>query len=217
MLSRTDAYIGILIDDLVTKGTDEPYRIFTSRAEFRLHLRIDNADRRLMPLAHTLGTIADADWNRFLQWSEERSRILNLLKQRKPDLSSPVYRAMRSAPAGRRTLDSILRRPEVSIDDIRPEIPPGAAPALKPAHWKAIETEVKYAGYLQQQQRQMERLKRAEARRIPADFAYRGLPGLSREVVEKMERVKPQTLGQAGRIPGITPAAIAVINLHLGR
>ena len=217
VLSRTDAYIGILIDDLVTKGTDEPYRIFTSRAEFRLHLRIDNADRRLMPLAHALGTIADADWNRFLQWSEERSRILNLLKQRKPDLSSPVYRAMHSAPAGRRTLDSILRRPEVSIDDIRPEIPPGAAPALKPAHWKAIETEVKYAGYLQQQQRQMERLKRAEARRIPADFAYRGLPGLSREVVEKMERVKPQTLGQAGRIPGITPAAIAVINLHLGR
>ncbi len=216
VLARTDAYIGILIDDLVTKGTDEPYRIFTSRAEFRLHLRIDNADRRLTPLARKLGTIADADWERFLQLSEQRSRILNLLKQRKPAPTSPVYRAMHSAPAGRLTLDSILRRPEISIDDIRPEIPPAAAPDLNPAQWKAIETEVKYAGYLKQQQRQMERLRRAEARRIPADFEYRGLPGLSREAVEKMERVRPQTLGQAGRIPGITPAAIAVINLHLG-
>lgn len=217
VLSRTEAYIGILIDDLVTKGADEPYRIFTSRAEFRLHLRIDNADRRLTPLGRSLGTIADADWKRFLQLSEERSRILELLQQRKPDLSSPVYRAMRSAPAGRMALGDILRRTEVSIDDIRPEIPPEAGRALSPAQWKAIETEVKYAGYLKQQQRQIERLQRAEARRIPTNFQYSGLPGLSREAVEKMERVRPQTLGQAGRIPGITPAALAVVNLHLDR
>lgn len=217
VLSRTEAYIGILIDDLATKGADEPYRIFTSRAEFRLHLRIDNADRRLTPLGRSLGTIADADWKRFLQLSEERSRILELLQQRKPDLSSPVYRAMRSAPAGRMALGDILRRTEVSIDDIRPEIPPEAGRTLSPAQWKAIETEVKYAGYLKQQQRQIERLQRAEARRIPANFQYSGLPGLSREAVEKMERVRPQTLGQAGRIPGITPAALAVVNLHLDR
>ena len=217
VLSRTEAYIGILIDDLVTKGADEPYRIFTSRAEFRLHLRIDNADRRLTPLGRSLGTIADADWKRFLQLSEERSRILEMLQQRKPDLSSPVYRAMRSAPAGRMALGDILRRTEVSIDDIRPEIPPEAGRALSPAQWKAIETEVKYAGYLKQQQRQIERLQRAEARRIPTNFQYSGLPGLSREAVEKMERVRPQTLGQAGRIPGITPAALAVVNLHLDR
>lgn len=217
VLSRTEAYIGILIDDLVTKGADEPYRIFTSRAEFRLHLRIDNADRRLTPLGRSLGTITDADWKRFLQLSEERSRILELLQQRKPDLSSPVYRAMRSAPAGRMALGDILRRTEVSIDDIRPEIPPEAGRALSPAQWKAIETEVKYAGYLKQQQRQIERLQRAEARRIPTNFQYSGLPGLSREAVEKMERVRPQTLGQAGRIPGITPAALAVVNLHLDR
>lgn len=216
VLNRTDAYIGILIDDLITKGTDEPYRIFTSRAEFRLHLRIDNADRRLMPLGHSLGTIADTDWNRFLQLSEERSRILAVLKERKPELSSSVYQAMHSAPTGRLTLSNILKQPEVSIDDVRPEIPQADTALLSPAHWKAIETEVKYEGYLKQQRRQMERLKQAQVRRIPKNFKYRGLPGLSNEVVEKMERVKPQTLGQAGKIPGITPAAISVINLHLG-
>ncbi len=216
-LNRTEAYIGILIDDLVTKGADEPYRIFTSRAEFRLHLRIDNADRRLMPLGREWGTIADADWNRFLQLSEQRSQVMDLLRRRKPDPSSAVYRALHPPPSGRMTLGDILRRPEVSIDDVRPEIPPDAAPGLSPAQWKAIETEVKYAGYLKQQQRQIERLKRAEERRIPADFAYRGLPGLSREAVEKMERVRPQTLGQAGRIPGVTPAALAVVNLHLDK
>jgi tRNA uridine 5-carboxymethylaminomethyl modification enzyme len=216
VLKRTDAYIGILIDDLVTKGTDEPYRMFTSRAEFRLHLRIDNADQRLTPLARKLGTIADTDWSRFLQLSEERSRVLALLEKLKPDLSSPVYNAMESRPSGRLALSEILRRAEIGIDDIRSEIPPETTSVLRRPHWKAIETEVKYAGYLRQQRRQIERLKKAETRQIPSDFKYQGLPGLSREVVEKMERVRPQTLGQAGRVPGMTPAAISVINMHLG-
>ncbi len=216
VLNRTDAYIGILIDDLVTKGTDEPYRMFTSRAEFRLHLRIDNADQRLTPLARRLGTIGDTDWSRFLQLSKERSRVLELLDKLKPDLSSPVYDAMESRPSGRLPLSDILRRPEVTIDDVRAEIPADTTSVLRRPHWKAIETEVKYAGYLSQQRRQIERLKKAETRQIPSDFKYQGLPGLSREVVEKMERVRPQTLGQAGRIPGMTPAAISVINMHLG-
>ncbi len=216
VLRRTDAYIGILIDDLVTKGTDEPYRMFTSRAEFRLHLRIDNADQRLTPLARRLGTIADTDWSRFLQLSKERSCVLELIEKLKPDLSSPVYDAMESRPSGRLPLSDILRRPEVTIDDVRSEIPADTTSGLRRPHWKAIETEVKYAGYLSQQRRQIERLKKAETRQIPSDFEYQGLPGLSREVVEKMERVRPQTLGQAGRVPGMTPAAISVINMHLG-
>ncbi len=216
VLRRTDAYIGILIDDLVTKGTDEPYRMFTSRAEFRLHLRIDNADQRLTPLARRLGTIADTDWSRFLQLSKERSRVLELIEKLKPDLSSPVYDAMESRPSGRLPLSDILRRPEVTIDDVRSEIPADTTSVLRRPHWKAIETEVKYAGYLSQQRRQIERVKKAETRQIPSDFEYQGLPGLSREVVEKMERVRPQTLGQAGRVPGMTPAAISVINMHLG-
>ncbi len=216
VLRRTDAYIGILIDDLVTKGTDEPYRMFTSRAEFRLHLRIDNADQRLTPLARRLGTIAETDWSRFLQLSKERSRVLELIEKLKPDLSSPVYDAMESRPSGRLPLSDILRRPEVTIDDVRSEIPADTTSVLRRPHWKAIETEVKYAGYLSQQRRQIERLKKAETRQIPSDFEYQGLPGLSREVVEKMERVRPQTLGQAGRVPGMTPAAISVINMHLG-
>ena len=215
VLGRTDAYIGILIDDLVTKGTDEPYRMFTSRAEFRLHLRIDNADRRLTPLARAAGTISDSHWSRYESTCAARDAVARFLSEHKPSLSSPLYETI-GQPGTRVSLGQLLRRPEVGIDDLRGAFPGELGASLRRADWKAIETEFKYVGYLEQQRRQIARLEKAEARGIPEQFQYRGLPGLSNEVVEKMERVRPRTLGQAGRIPGVTPAAISILDMHLG-
>ncbi len=216
VLQRTDGYIGILIDDLVTKGTDEPYRMFTSRAEFRLHLRIDNADRRLMPIGREVGTVSDEDWHRYEITSETREAVLRFLHGHKPPLTAKLFQTLKPPGGGRVSLSQLLRRTDVHLADLRSEFPAGLGNGLRRADWKAIETEIKYAGYLEQQRRQVERMKQAEARRIPERFEYRGLPGLSNEVVEKMERVRPRTLGQAGRIPGITPAALSVLDLHLG-
>lgn len=215
VLERTDAYIGILIDDLVTKGTDEPYRMFTSRAEFRLHLRIDNADQRLTPIGRRLGTVGETAWRRFEAAREARTAALAFLAREKPPLSSPIYASVDRPHGGRVSLSQLLKRPQVGLEQLRPALPPGLGSGLRPADWKAIETEIKYAGYLDQQRRQIERLKKAEARGIPASFEYRGLPGLSNEVIEKMERVRPRTLGQAARVPGMTPAAVTILDMHL--
>ncbi len=215
VLARTDAYIGILIDDLITKGTDEPYRMFTSRAEFRLHLRIDNADRRLTPIGRGAGTVGDEDWRRFEARCAARDAAVRFLERHKPPLSDRLYDTLAPPPGGRTSLARLLRRPRVGIEQLRPAFPPGVGQTLRKADWKAIEAEFKYAGYLDQQRRQIERLQQAEQRRIPPGFEYRGLPGLSREAVEKMERVRPRTLGQAGRIPGVTPAAVCILDMHL--
>ena len=215
VLGRTDAYIGILVDDLVTKGTDEPYRMFTSRAEFRLHLRIDNADRRLTPIGRAAGTISDEHWREYQANCAARETVARFLSEHKPSLSSPLYDTI-SQPGSRVSLAQLLRRPQIRIEDLRPALPGELGTSLQQADWRAIETEFKYVGYLEQQRRQIARLQRAESRGIPEQFQYRGLPGLSREVVEKMERVRPRTLGQAGRIPGVTPAAISILDMHLG-
>ncbi len=216
VLSRTDAYIGILIDDLVTKGTDEPYRMFTSRAEFRLHLRIDNADRRLSPIGRRAGTVTDEDWRRFQSACDTRDTVLQFLEAHKPPLSSALYETLARPTGGRISLSQLLRRPQVGLEQLQSVFPPDLGAGLRRADWKAIETEIKYSGYLNQQRRQIDRMKRAECRQIPARFEYRGLPGLSNEVVEKMERVRPRTLGQASRIPGVTPAALTILDMHLG-
>ncbi len=219
VLSRADGYIGIMIDDLVTKGTDEPYRMFTSRAELRLHLRIDNADCRLTPMGRRAGAVDDEDWARFEESESRRTSAAGFLAAHWPDPADPaaaaLFGAMGGPPEKRNSLAGYLRRPEVGIE-LMAELTRGhAGVELSRPEWKALETELKYAGYLEQQTRHVERLRKAEARRIPAGFSYAGLPGLSREVVEKMERVRPRTLGQAGRIPGMTPAALSILNMHL--
>ena len=215
VLGRTDAYIGILIDDLVTKGTDEPYRMFTSRAEFRLHLRIDNADTRLTPVGRRAGTVGHAQWHRFQARCAARERVVRFLETEKPPLTSPLYQQVPPPPSGRISLSQLLRRPQVSLKEIRQAIPSEIGAGLRNSDWQAIETEFKYVGYLEKQRRQIDRLRRAEACGIPERFQYRGLPGLSNEVVEKMERVRPRTLGQAGRVPGMTPAALSILEMHL--
>ena len=203
VLSRSEAYIGILIDDLVTKGVDEPYRMFTSRAEFRLKLRIDNADERLTPLAHDLGLATAKRWS---------------LLQRKMSQKQAVLRWLSNGRAN--SVDGLrlrdwLKRPENSIEELRGLIEEDLKEPLIRHVLTTVETELKYEGYIAQQERLAGRLQEAESRRIPPCFDYRCVPGLSREVQDKLIRVRPVTLGQASRIPGVTPAAIAVLDVYL--
>ena len=218
-LDRAQGYIGILIDDLVTKGTDEPYRMFTSRAEFRLHLRIDNADLRLTPIGHRVGTIREEHYREFQQKYERVRAITEFLGKCRPDPASPLGAAL-YAKAGatngdRPALAQLLKRPGFGIEDCEPLLRENLPFALSREEMKITETDIKYGGYLAQQRQEMERMKKAESRLIPAWFEYQGIPGLSREMVEKLTRVRPRTLGQASRIPGVTPAAVAIVNVYV--
>ena len=195
VIGRTEGYTGILIDDLITKGADEPYRMFTSRAEFRLHLRIDNADARLTPLGRRAGLVTDGRWEVFTRKQRQKERLTKVLEDHR--------------------YGQWLKRPEAAISEISGWIREmlGEDPAC--GLLNTVETETKYSGYILQQERQMERLKHAERRPIPPEFGFAGIPGLSREIRDKLERVRPATLGQAARIPGVTPAAIAVLDVYL--
>jgi tRNA uridine 5-carboxymethylaminomethyl modification enzyme len=301
ILDRTEAYTAILIDDLISKGTNEPYRMFTSRAEFRLHLRIDNADRRLTPHGRRVGLINDAAWADHLAKQERMRAMRDLLEGTRVsgEMSAFLHREVSSfefqvsseetpkLQAGASKLESdsllgltlaqLLKRPEVRIEalvpllarlmpdffrrggetevssfespvsrnssvvvpqSLRPEDSSNssngadtAEPVLEtrnlkletdfrlPAEirneLKSVETEIKYSGYLNQQSKAIERLKRSEQRLIPDWFNYARVSGLSREMNEKLTRVRPRTLGQASRIPGVTPAAVSLINVYI--
>ncbi len=233
VLDRTEGYTAILIDDLISKGTNEPYRMFTSRAEFRLQLRIDNADRRLTPYGRKLGLISDAAWRDYLAKQERASAMRKILETTKVDSeklsrTSPDLAASVANSAGQ-TYAQFLKRPEITIEMFAPmlrELIPeffDACDSADPERFssqarnelKSVETEIKYAGYLQQQQRSIERLKKAEERVIPEWFDYSQVSGLSREMNEKLTRVRPRTLGHAIRIPGVTPAAVSLINVYI--
>jgi tRNA uridine 5-carboxymethylaminomethyl modification enzyme len=211
-LSRTDGYAGILVDDLISKGADEPYRMFTSRAELRLHLRIDNADARLTPIGRRVGLVDDRRWRQFEEKQALQGRVRRLLDATR--VSPQVFPDLNCAHDDRPTLAVWLRRPEARITQLRPWLERTAGPCA-PDMLTTIETEIKYAGYLEQQQRQVARIQASHEKEIPENLDYADLPGLSREVREKLERVRPVNLGQASRIPGVTPAAIAVLELHL--
>jgi tRNA uridine 5-carboxymethylaminomethyl modification enzyme len=247
-LDRTEAYTGILIDDLISKGTNEPYRMFTSRAEFRLHLRIDNADRRLTPYGRRLGLITSSAWQDYEQKQARAVALEKLLATRKVNLPRltallPELAAALGNVAGQ-TYAQLLKRPEICLETLLPVVeaewedpaaagreglghplaffaPPihnGVRPRLNARvrnELKSVETEIKYAGYLDQQRKAIEKLKNAEQRAIPAGFEYAGISGLSREMQEKLARVRPQTLGQASRIPGVTPAALSLLHIYL--
>ncbi len=210
ILKRTDGYTGILIDDLITKGTDEPYRMFTSRAEFRLHLRIDNADERLTEKGRELGLVCDRRWKLFQLKREQKVRLSALL-----DGTKTGGDGLPEVIGEKVTLRQWLKRPESNIDLLRDWVTSqlGERPAL--GLLTTVQTEIKYEGYIAQQRRQIQRLSNADGRAIPDTFAFDGIPGLSLEVTEKLKRVAPKTLGQARRIPGVTPAAIAVLDCYL--
>ncbi|MGC2402528.1 MAG: tRNA uridine-5-carboxymethylaminomethyl(34) synthesis enzyme MnmG [Acidobacteriaceae bacterium] len=230
-LNRTEAYTGILIDDLISKGTNEPYRMFTSRAEFRLHLRIDNADRRLTPYGRKLGLIPDEAWQEFERKQARAQALEKLLASRKVDLARlsalvPSLGSELGNVAGQ-SYAQLLKRPEVRLEALLPVLAPewdegsplgffsAAMNARVRNELRSVETEIKYAGYLDQQRKAIEKLKKAEQRTIPPDFEYKGISGLSREMQETLARVRPQTLGQASRIPGVTPAALSLLHVHL--
>lgn len=212
-VSRTEGYVGILIDDLINKGADEPYRMFTSRAEFRLHLRIDNADERLTPAGRRAGLVDDRRWESFQKKQDQKAAIGAWLDSTR--VTAGEFGDLAAGAVERPTLRSWIRRPEVNLASFAPWVE--RLLGVKPAQGllTTLETQEKYAGYIGQQEKQMARLRQSEARRIPGDVSFEGVPGLSREVVEKLQRVRPETLGQAARIPGVTPAAIAVLDVYL--
>ncbi len=195
VIPRSEGYIGIMIDDLITKGTDEPYRMFTSRAEYRLRLRIDNADERLTPIGAEIGlsTVERREFH-----SKKRTQI------------GQVLTALENTPQA-----ALLRRTEGRINEILPWIEEKLAGAPERGVLMTVETEVKYAGYIDQQRRQIERMQNSDTRAIPQEMGFIGIPGISREVGEKLERVRPATLGQAARIPGVTPAAVALLDVYM--
>ncbi|HEY6991326.1 MAG TPA: tRNA uridine-5-carboxymethylaminomethyl(34) synthesis enzyme MnmG [Bryobacteraceae bacterium] len=216
-LARSDGYVGILIDDLINKGADEPYRMFTSRAEFRLHLRIDNADERLTPLGRSVGLVSEERWQLFERKQEQKAQITDLLA--KVRTSAVPELVGLDAATDNPTLQVWLRRPEAKIARLESWVAKGITKrnGVDLAHGvlTTVETEAKYEGYLAQQNRQIQQLAQSEGRQIPASFSYDRIPGLSNEVRQKLTRVRPGTLGQAGRIPGVTPAAVAVLDIYL--
>ncbi|SDF75379.1 tRNA uridine-5-carboxymethylaminomethyl(34) synthesis enzyme MnmG [Desulfovibrio legallii] len=219
---RDAAYMAVLVDDLVTLGTREPYRMFTSRAEHRLLLREDNADARLTPLGRELGLVDDAHWELFCRKQESAARLRGHLEETR--LPADITYAGAALPAGR-SLAEALRRPDLDLaaltallQDAAPE--PAAALAAVLAQSDAdvrrsVQTEIKYAGYLARQRELVERTARLEAAALPPELDYAKVAGLSHEVVEKLSRVRPRSLGQAGRISGVTPAAVACLEVHL--
>jgi tRNA uridine 5-carboxymethylaminomethyl modification enzyme len=233
-LDRSEGYTGVLIDDLISMGTNEPYRMFTSRAEFRLHLRIDNADRRLTPHGRRLGLIDDAAWAEYERKQARMGALERLLVTRKVDgerLGAADLGGL-TATAGL-TWAQLLKRPEVGIEAVlgamreelaadpllaetmaRPDQTPEARAALR-NEARAVETEIKFAGYLEQQKKSIAKLKAAEGVAIPEWLDYGVISGLSREMREKLERVRPVTIGQASRIPGVTPAALGLVHVSI--
>jgi len=265
-LDRTEAYTGILIDDLISKGTNEPYRMFTSRAEFRLHLRIDNADSRLTPHGRRLGLIDDDAWTEH-EAKQARAaafeELLGAARVRAEELPADLLARLDGDAAGvsGQTFAQLLKRPEVSVEELAPLLrdrlaenrnvfagwvagmdgilvdmtedgrashdahisesrygAPGLGarlPAWVRNEIKTVETEIKYSGYLDQQRRSMEKMRRAEKRAIPGWFDYSVVSGLSSEMKQTLSRVRPQTLGQASRIAGVTPAAVSLIHIYI--
>jgi tRNA uridine 5-carboxymethylaminomethyl modification enzyme len=202
VLHRDEAYIGVMIDDLVTKGIDEPYRMFTSRAEFRLHLRADTAEQRLCPIADKIGILDDARRKKHLEWNRQRQKLFTILKtNRLEGLSAEEW----------------LRRPEKTLSQLQASLPAGTFDEFDLRIRRQVEADVKYAGYYRREQKAADKLRKLEAVKMRSDFDYCTVPGIKFESQEKLNAVKPATLGQASRISGITPADIMVILVFLGK
>ncbi len=214
---RDEGYIGVLLDDLTTRGTSEPYRMFTSRAEYRLSLREDNADQRLTPMGRELGLVDDERWARFEEKRERYAQAKeNLEKRRFTPTQLPgewVEAHLERAPSDPVTAWELLARPGVGYAAVNELVSLDIGPGRELA--QLLETEARYTGYLRRQDAEIARLRRQETQTIPEDFDYSKVRGLSTEVREKLESARPGTLGQAGRIPGVTPAAVSLLLVHL--
>ena len=218
VIDRSEGYIGILIDDLVTKGVDEPYRMFTSRAEYRLILREDNADLRLREKGHQIGLVSNEAYDKFIAKKEKIENELGRLENTKVFPNDDVNHLLRrigSSPLKKpHTLKELLRRPELTYRELG-LIDPASSDLIDSDIISQICMEIKYEGYIRRQSEQVEKFKRIEQVNIPKDFSYEAIPGLSNEIVQKLSRIRPTSLGQASRISGITPAAISVLMVYL--
>ncbi|MCP4128443.1 MAG: tRNA uridine-5-carboxymethylaminomethyl(34) synthesis enzyme MnmG, partial [Gammaproteobacteria bacterium] len=215
---RDQAYLGVLVDDLITRGTSEPYRMFTSRAEYRLLLREDNADLRLTEQGRALGLVPDGRWGAFERKrdaiEQERQRLRDIWIH--PDTPAAIQATADTGTSISREVRALelLARQEISYSGLQhlPGIGPGVA---DPKVAEQLEIQCKYAGYIKRQQAEIERQQANEALKLPAELDYAEVRGLSSEVREKLSRSKPETIGQAGRTPGVTPAAISLLLIHL--
>ncbi|MET0093852.1 MAG: FAD-dependent oxidoreductase, partial [Sedimenticola sp.] len=217
---RDEAYLGVLVDDLITRGTKEPYRMFTSRAEFRLLLREDNADLRLTEQGRQLGLVEDGRWEAFDRKREaieqERQRLRDIWVHPGSEAGDIAEQELGTSISRETRALDLLSRPEISYDGLRrlPAVAPGVE---DPKVAEQLEIQAKYAGYIERQQDEIERARANEAVKLPQDFDYGKVKGLSSEVREKLSKSRPTTIGQAGRIPGMTPAAISLLLIHLKR
>ncbi|PWI56813.1 tRNA uridine-5-carboxymethylaminomethyl(34) synthesis enzyme MnmG [Sulfoacidibacillus thermotolerans] len=216
ILSRSDAYIGVMIDDLVTKGTTEPYRLLTSRAEYRLLLRNDNADARLMEIGHRIGLLSDQRYERFLEKQEGIAREKERLRSIRISPSTVTERFADqgiSAPSSSVTLEQLLRRPEITYEMVADLSP--APEKISTEVAKQVEIDTKYQGYVVRQTQEIERQKRLEDRRLPDQIDYTAISGLANEAKEKLSKIRPRSIGQASRIEGVSPADISVLLIWL--
>jgi len=219
ILTRSQAYIGVLIDDLITKGTDEPYRMFTSRAEFRLTLRQDNADMRLTRIGRELGLIYDQQWERFEKKCEdiEKANQWIVSKKATPGVYNSFLEKKCSAPLKQQgPLTSLVLRPNISLKELLIQEPEGLI-QMSEEVWEQVEINLKYAGYIEKELERVEKVKRLESLRIPTGFSFNSIKALSIESRDRLTKIEPTTLGQASRVAGVSPADIQVLLVHLGR
>lgn len=218
-LSREESYIGVLIDDLIRQGVDEPYRIFTSRAEFRLALRHDNADARLSPYGRKVGLVGDSDWERFNQRRDKLARLRSILESTRLKRPDAVYLSLSHALSqdlgDSITLAQLANRPNVRPELIKQLLPTEVQTETSIADLESVLADSLYSGYINAQRATFDRLHNHDSLRIPANFSFREISGLSHEMVERLERVSPETFGQARSIPGLTPAALSTLLVHL--
>ena len=220
-LDRSESYIGVLIDDMVTKGITEPYRIMTSRAEYRLLLRNDNADERLTPKAYAIGLASEERYRKYLDTKEETEREIARLSETwlSPEEASRFLENVGDSPVTDKALSlaDLLRRPEVTYDALAEAFPPEDGHILSRRARSKVSAEIKYAGYIEKQKAQVEKFKRLEERRIPKNFDFSMLSGLRTEAVQRLATVRPDSIGRASRLPGVSPADVAVLLVHVER